>query len=158
MIRSQPESQRVYERLKKKFGGYSNRAKKPQYTGDDVAFGPGRDPGSVAEAMGALTNQMGWTSDLARAEVMHEWADIVGIDIAAHTTPAGASDSVLEIHCDSSAWATQLRLMRHQLLENLAARFPEANIVELSIKAPGVPSWKHGRRSVPGRGPRDTYG
>ncbi|PZQ74527.1 MAG: DUF721 domain-containing protein, partial [Cutibacterium acnes] len=23
---------------------------------------------------------------------------------------------------------------------------------------PSAPSWKHGPRSVPGRGPRDTYG
>jgi predicted nucleic acid-binding Zn ribbon protein len=153
-----PESHRVYERLKKKFGGFITRSSKRQQTGDDVAFGPGRDPGSFAEAMGALTNQMGWSTDLARAGLMEEWEEIVGADIAAHTIPTSASEGVLEIHCDSSAWATQLRLMRGQLLETLATRFPEASIVELSIKAPGVPSWKHGRRSVPGRGPRDTYG
>jgi predicted nucleic acid-binding Zn ribbon protein len=158
MTGRQPESQKVYERLKKKFGGFSTRSNNNQPTGDDVAFGPGRDPGSFAEAMGALTNQMGWSTDLARADLMHQWEEIVGSDIAAHTIPAGVSEGVLEIHCDSSAWATQLRLMRGELVENLAHRFPEATIVELSIKAPGVPSWKHGRRSVPGRGPRDTYG
>jgi predicted nucleic acid-binding Zn ribbon protein len=48
--------------------------------------------------------------------------------------------------------------MRAELLDSLASRFPAAAIIELSIKAPGAPSWKHGRRSVPGRGPRDTYG
>ncbi|MDA7848425.1 DUF721 domain-containing protein, partial [bacterium] len=37
-------------------------------------------------------------------------------------------------------------------------RFPQAAITTLSIKGPGAPSWKHGPRSVPGRGPRDTYG
>jgi len=153
-----PESRRVYERLKKKFGGFTARPAKANTHHDDVAFGPGRDPGSFAEAMGALTNQMGWSTDLARAELMEQWPDIVGADIAAHTVPLGASDGVLEIQCDSSAWATQLRLMRAELLETLGMRFPEAGIVELSIKAPGVPSWKHGRRSVPGRGPRDTYG
>lgn len=153
-----PESQRVFDRLRKKFGGFNNRAHKRHQIGDDVAFGPGRDPGSFSEAMGALTDQMGWSTDLARAGLMHTWEEIVGPDIAAHTTPTSASEGVVEIHCDSSAWATQLRLMRAQILETLATRFPEACIVELSIKAPGVPSWKHGRRSVPGRGPRDTYG
>jgi predicted nucleic acid-binding Zn ribbon protein len=51
-----------------------------------------------------------------------------------------------------------LRLMRADLLRSLLEKFPEAGITELSIRAPGAPSWKHGRRSVPGRGPRDTYG
>jgi predicted nucleic acid-binding Zn ribbon protein len=132
-----PESTRVYERLKKKFGGFTPRKQTAHHDGDDVAFGPGRDPGSFAHAIGALTDQMGWSTDLARAELMQQWADIVGADIAGHAIPSGAEDGVLEIQCDS---------------------FPEAGIVELSIKAPGVPSWKHGRRSVPGRGPRDTYG
>lgn len=153
-----PESTRVYERLKRKFGGFTPRTRPGHDDGDDVAFGPGRDPGSFAHAIGALTDQMGWSTDLARAELMQQWANIVGADIAAHTIPSGAMDGVLEIQCDSSAWATQLRLMRNQLIETLATKFPEAGIVELSIKAPGVPSWKHGRRSVPGRGPRDTYG
>jgi predicted nucleic acid-binding Zn ribbon protein len=65
---------------------------------------------------------------------------------------------VLEISCDSSAWATQLRIMKSTLLESLLERFPQAAITTLSIKGPGAPSWKHGPRSVPGRGPRDTYG
>nr|NLD40552.1 DUF721 domain-containing protein [Actinomycetales bacterium] len=26
------------------------------------------------------------------------------------------------------------------------------------VLGPKAPSWKHGIRSVPGRGPRDTYG
>lgn len=158
MTERTPESTRVYERLKKKFGGFTPRTTTKKHTGDDVAFGPGRDPGSFAQAMGALTDQMGWSTDLARAELMQQWAEIVGADIAGHAIPSGASDGVLEIQCDSSAWATQLRLMRSELVETLATKFPEAGIVELSIKAPGVPSWKHGRRSVPGRGPRDTYG
>lgn len=158
MTDRQPEPQKVYERLKKRFGGFAHRPNKRQQTGDDVAFGPGRDPGSFSEAMGALTSQMGWSADLARAELMHQWEEIVGSDIAAHTVPTGAFEGVLEIQCDSSAWATQLRLMRSELVETLATRFPDASIIELSIKAPGVPSWKHGRRSVPGRGPRDTYG
>ena len=89
---------------------------------------------------------------------MAQWPDIVGPDVAGHAIPVGVSDGVMEIQCDSSAWATQLRLMRSTLLDSLTHKFPHAGVTELSIKAPGAPSWKHGRRSVPGRGPRDTYG
>jgi predicted nucleic acid-binding Zn ribbon protein len=152
------ESSNVYQRFRHQFGGYAPRPTKDATPQGSEAYGAGRDPGSFAEAMESLTSSMGWGADIARAELMEQWPEIVGSDVAAHAIPVGASDGVMEIQCDSSAWATQLRLMRSTLLESLTEKFPNAGIVELSIKAPGAPSWKHGRRSVPGRGPRDTYG
>lgn len=152
------ESSNVYQRFRQQFGGYAARPAKESNPAGSEAYGVGRDPGSFAEAMESLTFSMGWGADIARAELMEQWPEIVGADVAAHAIPVGASDGVMEIQCDSSAWATQLRLMRSTLLESLTQKFPNAGIVELSIKAPGAPSWKHGRRSVPGRGPRDTYG
>jgi len=147
----------VYRRLRQKFGGYrgTTRAK-----GDEGSrpFSAGRDPGSMAEALGVLEHAMGWELPLAQAELLDSWADVVGDDLAHHASPTGAADGVLEVSCDSSAWATQLRLMKTTLLDSLRERFPQAGITELTIKGPGAPSWKHGARSVPGRGPRDTYG
>ncbi len=154
----QSESSNVYQRFRQQFGGYTARPAKEANPEGSEAYGVGRDPGSFAEAMESLTFSMGWGADIARAELMEQWPTIVGADVAGHAIPVGTSDGVMEIQCDSSAWATQLRLMRSTLLESLTQKFPNAGIVELSIKAPGAPSWKHGRRSVPGRGPRDTYG
>ena len=37
-------------------------------------------------------------------------------------------------------------------------RFPDADIVSIRFQGPDAPSWKRGPRSIPGRGPRDTYG
>ena len=48
--------------------------------------------------------------------------------------------------------------MKKNLREALQERFPQAGVSDIVVKAPGAPSWKHGSRSVPGRGPRDTYG
>jgi predicted nucleic acid-binding Zn ribbon protein len=152
------EPRLVYERLRKKFGGYAPRKTADVQEGESVAFGSGRDPGSMSEAFADLSLTMGWISDLARAELMEHWADIVGPEVALHATPMAADKGVLEVHCDSSAWATQLRMMRGQLVNSLREKFPDADITEVAVKAPGAPSWKHGRRSVPGRGPRDTYG
>lgn len=152
------EPSNVYQRFRAQFGGYVARPPKDSPSEGSEAYGVGRDPGSFADAMESLTFSMGWVADIARAELMDQWPNIVGHDVAQHAVPVGASDGVMEIQCDSSAWATQLRLMRSTLLDSLTEKFPNAGIVELSIKAPGAPSWKHGRRSVPGRGPRDTYG
>jgi predicted nucleic acid-binding Zn ribbon protein len=151
------EPRRVYQRLREKFGGY-RRAPRKEFPDDSAAFGPGRDPGSVADAFDTLSESMGWGAHLAQADLLEQWADIVGDDIASHATPLGIEAGVLEVGCGSSAWATQLRLMKRTLLGSLLERFPGAGIVDITVKAPGAPSWKHGPRSVPGRGPRDTYG
>jgi predicted nucleic acid-binding Zn ribbon protein len=48
--------------------------------------------------------------------------------------------------------------MQAQILEKINAAYPEVEIKALKMLGPDAPSWKKGPRSVPGRGPRDTYG
>lgn len=158
MIASFQEPRRVFDRLRKKFGGYRPLPSQPVDPESSQPYGQGRDPGSVGDAFDGLSAAMGWSSHLARAELMVEWPDLVGPEVAAHATPVSSDHGVIEVVCDSSAWATQLRLIRGSLLAKLVEKFPEADISEIRINAPGAPSWKHGSRSVPGRGPRDTYG
>jgi predicted nucleic acid-binding Zn ribbon protein len=67
-------------------------------------------------------------------------------------------DGVLLVRCDSTAWATQLSLMRTQISDRIAKDFPDAGVESLRFLGPNTPSWNHGRRTVAGRGPRDTYG
>jgi len=158
MTSSFQEPRRVFERLRRRFGSYRSPTRGGVEDNDSEPYGLGRDPASVSDAFLGLTESMGWSRHLAQAELLAEWANLVGVDVAAHTTPVSSDHGIIEIHCDSSAWATQLRLIKGQLMATLATHYPEADITELRIKAPGAPSWKHGSRSVPGRGPRDTYG
>ena len=65
---------------------------------------------------------------------------------------------MLQVRCESTAWATQLRLMRTQLVTEIGSRFPEAAVETIRFQGPDAPTWKRGPRSIPGRGPRDTYG
>jgi len=108
--------------------------------------------------MDALTSDLGWDSTLARTELLESWADIVGAETALHSNPVSIEDGVLTITCDSTAWATQLRIMRADIVTRISERFTEAGVVSVRFDGPGVPSWKKGRRTIPGRGPRDTYG
>jgi predicted nucleic acid-binding Zn ribbon protein len=108
--------------------------------------------------MDALTSQLGWESPLAQSQLVNSWSDLVGEDTAAHSTPVGIEDGVLTVRCESTAWATQLRLMRTELLRHIAERFNQAGIESIRFQGPDVPTWKRGPRSIPGRGPRDTYG
>ncbi|MFD1715150.1 DUF721 domain-containing protein [Amnibacterium flavum] len=157
------ESRAVYLRLRETFSGVKGTAGRRRETrriqpGETVPFGPGRDPGAVSDVLSALTLSMGWTAPLAQSDLVGAWQDIAGPETAEHSTPTRVEDGVLHVQCDSTAWATQLRLMRTELVTRIATGYPEAGIQNISFAGPGAPSWKRGPRSIPGRGPRDTYG
>lgn len=75
-----------------------------------------------------------------------------------HANPTGLNDGVLTVSAESTAWATQLRMVQAQLLAKIAAAVGDGVVKSLKIVGPVGPSWRKGPRSVPGRGPRDTYG
>ena len=59
---------------------------------------------------------------------------------------------------ESTAWATQLRMVQAQLLAKIAAAVGDGVVTSLKITGPTAPSWRKGPRHIAGRGPRDTYG
>ena len=65
---------------------------------------------------------------------------------------------VLSVAAESTAWATQLRLMAPQILARITADLPRGLVKKIVISGPSGPTWKHGPWSSRGRGPRDTYG
>ncbi len=68
-------------------------------------------------------------------------------------------DGVLTVRADSTAWATQLRLLSSTLMTRLTEDTGEGTVTELRVLGPGGPTWSSGQRRVSdGRGPRDTYG
>ncbi|HEV7957576.1 MAG TPA: DciA family protein [Marisediminicola sp.] len=157
------EPVRVYSRFRQVFGNAAERSpdarkRAERKPGATVPFGGGRDPEGLSSVIDGLTGQMGWTSSLAKSDLLASWALLAGDETAAHSVPAGIEEGVLIVKCDSTAWATQLRMMRADITTKIAQRFPDAGILSVRFEGPGVPSWKRGPRVIPGRGPRDTYG
>lgn len=157
------EAVSVYLRFKNLFGS-GNARRGARKTGrreraaSTVPFGSGRDPRGIGSVVEALTTQLGWNSPLAQSELLASWSSLAGEETARHSTPIGISDDVLTVQCQSTAWATQLRIMRSEILKQIALRYPDAGIQSIRFQGPDAPSWKRGPRSIPGRGPRDTYG
>jgi predicted nucleic acid-binding Zn ribbon protein len=83
---------------------------------------------------------------------------VVGADIAARCHPVSLVNGDLKVSAESTAWATQLRLMAPQILARITADLPRGLVKKIVITGPSGPSWKHGPWSSRGRGPRDTYG
>jgi predicted nucleic acid-binding Zn ribbon protein len=108
--------------------------------------------------MERLLVDRGWNVDVAVGAVMGRWPAIVGTDVSAHCTPVTFGDGVLTVRADSTAWATQLRLMSSSILGRLEAEVGKDTVTELRVQGPSAPSWTRGLRKSTGPGPRDTYG
>ena len=118
----------------------------------------GRDPSLLGDQMDRLLVDRGWNVDVAVGSVMGRWPAIVGQDVAEHCTPVTFGDGVLTVRADSTAWATQLRLMSSSILGRLETEVGKDAVIELRVQGPSAPSWTRGPRKATGPGPRDTYG
>ncbi|MGV8966261.1 MAG: DUF721 domain-containing protein [Cellulomonas sp.] len=118
----------------------------------------GRDPRLVADTLAALLRDRGWTHDVSVGGVIGRWRAVVGDQIADHCTPETFEDGVLLVRTDSTSWATNLKMLAPALLRRLADDVGEDVVREVRVLGPAGPGFKRGPRSVPGRGPRDTFG
>ena len=123
--------------------------------------GPGpdaRDPQTLGAATRDLARTRGWSTRVAEGTVFGQWRTVVGEQIAAHAAPTALREGVLSVSAESTAWATQLRMVQAQLLAKIAAAVGDGVVTSLKIIGPVGPSWRKGRYHIAGRGPRDTYG
>lgn len=118
----------------------------------------GRDPLGLGKVVHRMVAERGWNAPVAVGSVMAEWDRLVGEDIAAHCRPESFTDTTLLVRCDSTAWATQLRLLSSSLLGRFEAELGAGVVTKLQVLGPTAPRWAKGQRRVQGRGPRDTYG
>ena len=119
----------------------------------------GRDPKLLGDQLDQFVTERGWVGDVAVGAVIGRWSQIVGPEIAQHCAPVDFVEGILTVRADSTAWATQLRLLSSSLLTRLAEEVGEGTVGELRVVGPGAPTWSRGQRRVQdGRGPRDTYG
>lgn len=118
-----------------------------------------RDPQLLDSTLGRLVADHGWELDLRVHGVFGRWAELVGDEVAAHCTPESFADGKLVVRTDSTAWATQLRLLAPTVVRRLNEELGHGTVTVIDVLGPHLPTWKKGPRSVrDGRGPRDTYG
>lgn len=122
------------------------------------AAGSTRDPQPVGQALDDLLTERGWQSDSAIARLVTRWPSVVGAEMADHVAPVSFQDGVLLLQAESTAWATQVRLLLPDLRRVVDAEVGTGVVSSISVVGPASPSWVKGPRTVKGRGPRDTYG
>jgi predicted nucleic acid-binding Zn ribbon protein len=126
--------------------------------------GPGRasrareDPQPLQVAIDGLLDDQGWRTAAAVGSVFGRWEQIVGAALAAHTRPGGFTDGELLVIADSTAWATQVRLLRAQLIRRLNAELGDGTVIAVKVRGPVPPRQRGQWRVRDTRGPRDDYG
>jgi len=118
-----------------------------------------RDPQLLDSTIGRLIADQGWGTDVRVHGVFYRWDAIVGREVAQHATPEAFGEGKLTVRTDSTAWATQMKLLAPTVVRRLNEELGDGTVTVIDVLGPHGPSWKRGPRSVrDGRGPRDTYG
>lgn len=114
-------------------------------------------PQLLNESLEELISQRGWQAKMKDSDLFVKWSEIVGSEIADHVQPLSFAGGTLTLKAESTAWATQIRLIEEQVRGALLRAHFEVS--EVIVRGPHAPSWRKGGWGVKGgRGPRDTYG
>ena len=117
-----------------------------------------RDPAPLGATLKRWLGEAAVGADITKATVMGRWAQIVGPEIADHCEPVSLVDGELVLRAESTAWATQIRMLAPQIVAKINREVGHGSVLHIRAQGPSGPSWRFGSRHVSGRGPRDTYG
>jgi predicted nucleic acid-binding Zn ribbon protein len=136
------------------------RSRRRSVPGRGSGAGPdARDPQLFSATIQRLVTERGWDTPVAVGGVMGRWSSVVGAEVAEHCRPESFTEGVLTVVAESTAWATQVRLLVPTLFRRLAEEVGDGTVTKIVVRGPQTPNWRRGPRVAPGsQGPRDTYG
>lgn len=91
-------------------------------------------PGSpqlVGELLPTYLRKKGLAAKVEAASVLPEWENLVGAGIAAVTTPVRISEGTLFVQVATSAWMSELTLMKGDLMRRLNAGKREGRVSQI---------------------------
>src|SRR5487761_919862 len=94
------------------------------------------DPQLLGAAITRLLAERGWQQQVAVGSAFGRWEEIVGPELAAHARPDGFDDGELVIVADSTAWATQVRLLAATLVRRLNTDLGDGTVRRVKVRGP----------------------
>lgn len=121
---------------------------KPERARESGESGEYEGPQLLNESLEELIAERGWREKMKDSDLFLRWNELVGAEIAGHVQPLSFAQGVLTLGAESTAWATQIRLIDPQIREALKAG--GFTVSDLIVKGPHSPSWRKGGWSVKG--------
>ncbi|MFM1986709.1 MAG: hypothetical protein RIS18_926 [Actinomycetota bacterium] len=143
-----------------KFRNQSTPKKRPRFgKREEVRSGAHpdqRDPQFLTNVLKKFVKDLGWQQSTSVADLISRWPEIVGEEIAAHVSidVFNADINELILRADSTAWATQIRLLSSDLKRRIALEVGDGVVKTLKIYGPTQPKQK-GLWRVPTMGKKD---
>ncbi|MEX2504559.1 MAG: DUF721 domain-containing protein [Egicoccus sp.] len=78
-------------------------------------------PTPIGDSLQRFVERRGWDERLRGASAWSRWPEIVGEELAGRCEPVRLAGGTLVIRAESQVWATQLRYLTAQLLDNARA-------------------------------------
>ena len=110
----------------------------------------GGDPRPFGAAIKDLLSDRGWEQRAAVGGVFGDWGRIVGPELAEHTRPEKFEEGELTIAADSTAWATQLRLLAKTLVRRLNEELGDNSVRRVKVVGPSSGTRRPGQWRVRG--------
>jgi predicted nucleic acid-binding Zn ribbon protein len=96
---------------------------------------PETDLRPVSDLLRKLVAGRGWSEHMVFGKLRDEWATVVGLDVAARSTPVGLKAGVLSIRADGAAWATELTLLGRSIVEKVDSYLGGGVVREVRVSA-----------------------
>ena len=93
------------------------------------------DPKPLGELLSTLVSGRGWDERMRFGRLREEWADVVGPDVAARSTPVALNAGILSIKADGAAWATELTLLARSIVEKVDSYLGGGVVREVRVSA-----------------------
>jgi predicted nucleic acid-binding Zn ribbon protein len=98
----------------------------------------GGDPRPFGAAIRDLLAARGWEQQAAIGGVFGNWAQIVGKEVADHTTPTAFEDGEVVIAADSATWAMQVRTLAPILVRRLNEELGDGTVRRVKVQGPAT--------------------
>ncbi|MCW2913070.1 MAG: hypothetical protein JWN52_1138 [Actinomycetia bacterium] len=108
------------------------------------------DPQMFGSAIRDLLADRGWEQKAAVGGVFGNWQGIVGKELAEHTKPEKFEEGELVVAADSTAWATQLRLLAGTLVRRLNEELGDGTVRRVKVVGPASAPRRPGQWRVRG--------
>lgn len=89
---------------------------------------------SIGSILETIAGRMGIKKQIKKANVLNDWAEIVGPKIAKETRAEHVRGAILFVNCSGPVWAQQLELLKPEIMKKVRAAVGPGIIMDIRFR------------------------